>query len=385
MDINGIRNLLDCWGRAQPNDRIELNFNQLNDIADVLVENTGKDMVNDPFTNNNNTLFREFSLTLGSGMAEKQLGIYFFKKFYEKCIELEINHGKRIHKGDTLNWIGRYYFELKQYHESFYYWILDYLEDILSEYYKTSSNQGELCISDAKRAPVCEMLQLYFGVPAINLKELYNNSIEVLKNENELILHPEILQFRLRNKGIQTPRLIDYRYYHPNLSYLKSTYNNILNYDDFKLWEKFAAYLLSSIDGFEPITNLSTGEGTYEFDVIIRNNTNIELFTSKFGDYIGVECKYYKEKTITVEQLNHFASKLKYHDIRCGVIFTKTSISGWTDIEGQKYGKLVQTKIYNRNNIIIFDINNEDVNRILDGKNLVELLIEKYETVRLGL
>ena len=42
-------------------------------------------------------------------------------------------------------------------------------------------------------------------------------------------------------------------------------------------------------------------------------------------------------------------------------------------------------KIFNRYNIVIFDINENDGSRILDGINLIELIIEKYEEVRLGL
>ncbi len=61
--------------------------------------------------------------------------------------------------------------------------------------------------------------------------------------------------------GYQTPRLVDYETYHPNLSYLDAMYQRIKNTSDYTLWEQFAAFLLPSIDGWEPITNLKPGEG----------------------------------------------------------------------------------------------------------------------------
>ena len=133
------------------------------------------------------------------------------------------------------------------------------------------------------------------------------------------------------------------------------------------------------------MTNLSPGDGSYEFDIIIRNCSRENLFVSKLGDYIGIECKYFKTKKVDVEKLNHFASKLKYHDMTCGIIFSKTDISGWKNAQGERYGKLVQSKIYNRNGIVVFQINHGDISRVLNGINLIELLIEKYENVRLGL
>ena len=210
--------------------------------------------------------------------------------------------------------------------------------------------------------------------------------MKVLEKSVEPILNPEVLKLKLRDVGHQIPRLVDYQSYHPNYPHLRSMYETVTNTKNFKLWEQFAAFLLSSIDGFEPLTNLSPGDGSYEFDVIIRNCSRKELIVSKLGDYIGVECKFFDEKKVSVGDLNHFASKLKYHDMKCGIFFSKTSISGWKDDQGERYGKLVQTKIYNRSDIVIFEINDEDISRIImRGMNLVELLVEKYETVRLGL
>ena len=108
-------------------------------------------------------------------------------------------------------------------------------------------------------------------------------------------------------------------------------------------------------------------------------------FGISVGEYFAIECKYFKKKTVGGEDPNHFASKLKYHDFKCGIIFSKTPISGWKSDSSEVSGKLIQTKIFNRQGIIIFDINREDIESILKSRNLTEVMIEKYEKIRLEL
>jgi len=359
-------------------------WNDVNDVIRWLGDNTGAGKANDPFADVNRTIFRTCGHVLGTELQYKELGIYCFRKYYEKCVELELQSNTRIHKGDMLNWIGRFYYELKRYDEAFYYWILDFLEDVLSEFYKTSTG-GAICITDSVRAPVSEMLQNHFDVSLVNLINLHDKIVTLLRNETEIVLNPDILRFKLRHLGVQIPRLIDYRSYHPNIPYLVSMYQKVIETHSFSLWEQFSAFLLSSIDGLEPITNLRVGGGAYQFDTILRNCSSNELLQNILGDYIGVECKRYEDETVNTEQIDHFAMKLKYHGMKSGVIVTKNPISGWKNAKGETYGKLVQTKIFNRDNIVIFDINTDDIDRIFRGINLVELIIEKYESVRLGL
>jgi len=383
MDHNQVQKIMQSWQTPQQG-RIRIAWNDVNDVIKWLGENTGSGMINDPFLDVNNTLFRECGLLLGSGLNYKELGACCFKKYYEKCVELEIQSNTRIHKGDMLNWIGRYYYELTRYDEAFYYWILDFLEDVLSEFYKTTI-RGDVCVTDSLRAPVSEMLQLHFDVSSANLISLHDKIFTLLASDDENVLNPDVLKFKLRHLGHQIPRLIDYRSYHPNIPYLTAMYEKIKSTDDFNLWEHFAAFLLSSVDGMESITDLKVGGGTYQFDVIIRNCSSNELLKSILGDYIGIECKLYNDESINVEQIDHFAMKLKYHSMKSGIIFTKSPISGWKNNKGEQYGKLVQTKICNRDNIIVFDMNADDIDRIFEGINLIELIIEKYESVRLGL
>ena len=189
---------------------IEYRFSDIKGIIDSLCEITGRGETDDPF-NNWDTLFLKFSQMLATRINYKQFAIYSFKRLYERCLELEIENNIRMHKGDALHWIGRYYYEIGNHNMSCHFWILTYLEDILSEFYRTSFGDNIPCMPDSLNAPVFQTLQLYFDIPAVNLIELINVSKRLLDEETDTVFNPEILQFKLRNKGCQVPKLINYQ------------------------------------------------------------------------------------------------------------------------------------------------------------------------------
>lgn len=386
MNKEKIKTLMNTWIYKAEQGSLTIPYHQLNEIISSLktITNKGNDE-DDPFNNEaDQLLFRQFGIML-KNLKQLQFAIHTFKELHSRTLELECIHNERIHKGDALFWVGDISFSLKKYDESFYYWILAFLDDIISEHYQTKQANGNLCIPDALKSNVLQVLQLYFDIPYISLEQLHKQAMEVLKDSTEKIYSPEGLIYVIRSKGYQIPRLIDYQSYKPKLDLFKVMYESIKENNDAKEWNQFAAFLFSSIEGFEPIVNLWTGDRTYEFDVIIRNLTKQDLFVRGLGDYIGIECKYFDSKAVSVEQINHFAAKLNFHNMRTGILFTKTQITGWKKSNGERYGKLVQTKLFNRNGIALFDINVSDIERILNGLNLVELIIEKYENVRLAI
>lgn len=376
--------LIERWQEsARKNKPVQIVFSEVQEAIECLLSELGEGREDDPFKNLNETLIRQFSLILRN-LNQHLMSIHSFKEFYQKCVELELITGRRIHKGDTLHWIGRYYLELKDYENGFRYSILTFLDDTISEKQENKNANGEICISNSMNAPICQLLQLYFHMPKVNLKNLKDNAFRVL-DKNPDIHNPELLIFKMREEGYQIPRYSDYRYYHPSYPYLREQYDRIKETDDSTEWEKFAAFLFSSVEGFEPILDVKPGHSSYQFDVVIRNVTPHDFSISWLGEYFAIECKYYGKKSVGTEVLDHFASKLKYHDFKCGIIFTKTPISGWKTKSGEVAGRLVQTKIFNRQGLIIFDLSKEDIESILDGRNLIEVLIEKYEKVRLEL
>ena len=68
--------------------------------------------------------------------------------------------------------------------------------------------------------------------------------------------------------------------------------------------------------------------------------------------------------------------------MRCGIIFTNTGISGIRYESDLRYGKNIQIKTFNRDNLIVFDITSNDIERIINGNNLISILLKKYEEIR---
>jgi len=312
------------------------------------------------------------------------MAIYSFKEFYQKCLKLESINNFKIHKADTLHWIARFYLQLKEMENSFRYSILCFLDDVISEKLETKNSKDEILIGNSLDVPICHLLQFYFQVPQVNIENLKRTAMEILSNNLD-ILDPEKLVFAMRKKGHQIPRHTDYKYYNPSYVHLEKEYETVRGTDDDKKWEEFAALLFSAVEGFEPILDVKPGYSSYQFDVVIRNLTPDDFTIPWLGEYFAIECKYYQTNSVGTDDINHFAAKLKYHDFKCGIIFTKTPLSGWKSKSGEYAGKLIQTKILNRDGIIIFDLIEKDIEEIINGRNLVEVLIEKYEKVRLEL
>lgn len=267
---------------------------------------------------------------------------------------------------------------------SFRYSILCFLDDVISEKLETKNSKDEILIGNSLDVPICHLLQFYFQVPQVNIENLKRTAMEILSNNLD-ILDPEKLVFAMRKKGHQIPRHTDYKYYNPSYVHLEKEYETVRGTDDDKKWEEFAALLFSAVEGFEPILDVKPGYSSYQFDVVIRNLTPDDFTIPWLGEYFAIECKYYQTNSVGTDDINHFAAKLKYHDFKCGIIFTKTPLSGWKSKSGEYAGKLIQTKILNRDGIIIFDLIEKDIEEIINGRNLVEVLIEKYEKVRLEL
>ncbi|GAG52036.1 unnamed protein product, partial [marine sediment metagenome] len=227
---------------------VQITYSKVQEAIECLLSELGEEREDDPFKNLNDTLIRQFSINLRN-LNEHLMAIHSFKEYYQKCVELELITGRRIHKGDTLHWISRYYLQLKDYENAFRYSILTFLDDVISEKLKTKNVNGEICIYNSMNAPICKILQLYFHMPKVNLENLRDNAIKVLQ-ENPNILNPDLLIFKMREKGYQIPRYCDYKYYHPSYLYLREQYKRIQETEDKKEWEKFAAFLFSSVEGF---------------------------------------------------------------------------------------------------------------------------------------
>ena len=115
----------------------------------------------------------------------------------------------------------------------------------------------------------------------------------------------------------------------------------------------------------------------FTFDVLVRNLVTEHPLLSNLGDYIGIECKNVADN-VNVSQLDHFILKLRLHNMKCGVIFAKTGVTG----DQGTFAKAIIQKIFQKDGIIVFTLTKQDMNNLAKGCNLLSLLLRKYEDTR---
>jgi len=302
-------------------------------------------------------------------------------------LDIQQDSGIRIHKGTPYHFLGQVYLrtgELAYAREQF---ILAFVEDVLTE---IQSKQGITSIPKIDNAfdrPAPYILEFIFHMRKELLEELYTFTKDSLaKAQPSVWLFPESIinswrdyKEKHRDEGLLIPRAVEERLFHTNVGYLRQLWEKGKDDTSGKGMQELASYLFSCVDGFESILNWRTR--AYEFDVVVRNLVRTHPLLSMLGEYIGVEAKNISN-TISVEELNHFIHKLRLHNMRCGVIFTTKGISGFYYPGGERYGQSIQISTFNRDNVIVFDMTEFDIERIIKGENLISILLVKYEDIR---
>jgi hypothetical protein len=131
----------------------------------------------------------------------------------------------------------------------------------------------------------------------------------------------------------------------------------------------------SCVDGFEPIFRKTTA--SFHNDVIVRNLITEHSLLSNLGDYKDVECNNIIDN-VDVPQLDNFILKLRLHNLKCGVVFTNTGVTG----DRGTFAKTVIQKIFRRDETMVFTVTKEDMTKIDKGCNLISLLLRKNEDTR---
>jgi hypothetical protein len=361
-------------------------WTQIREAIQKLRLNTGVDKPFDPYKDPdklpwndagvlcmNNKLIME-ALTI----FQSQLQCYFDIQDYTK---------KRIHKGTPYYFIGETYLHLNNIGSAREQFLFAYIEDILTELQTKKGIEGIPKSSSAFNSPVSVILELTFRMRKEEMEDLYNFTKQLFEKDNtKTWLYPEDIILKWRNykeknwrTEIIVSRAVETTLFHTNKYYLQELLEKAEKSRAGEYLEELATYLFSCVDGFEPISKKTTK--SFHFDVLVRNLTKGHPLLSMLGEYIGVEAKNIK-KTVSAEELNHFIHKLRLHNMHCGIIITRKGLSGVGYEDDKKYGRSIQVKTFNRDNLIVFDITLDDIERIIKGDNLVSLLLLKYEDIR---
>jgi hypothetical protein len=242
-------------------------------------------------------------------------------------------------------------------------------------------------VESAFDCPAPIVLKLTFRMRKEEIDDLYDFAKKLISDDtSNKWLYPELIILKWRNfkertkdKGLLITRAVEETLFHTNPYYLKELLERAKSDKSGQNMEELATYLFSCVDGFEPIPRLKTE--AFHFVIIVRNLIRAHPLLSMLGEYIGIEAKNIKD-AVRAEQLNHFIHKLRLHNMRCGIMFTNKGISGIKYEGDLKYGKNIQVKTFNRDNLIVFDIMLDDIERIIHGNNLISILLAKYENIR---
>lgn len=141
--------------------------------------------------------------------------------------------------------------------------------------------------------------------------------------------------------------------------------------------EGFFEYIFSSLRGFRIQRNERAKTG--EIDLFIYNNhTRIPFFTS-LGERILVECKNW-DKKVGVPVIDQIIADMKKYDSHFAIIATREGITG-TEF---KDAKRLILKMHDKENLDIVVFENKDIDNLVNGLNLIDLLREKKEELRLS-
>src|SRR4030095_4904862 len=121
--------------------------------------------------------------------------------------------------------------------------------------------------------------------------------------------------------------------------------------------------------------------GSTDYDVICSMEGFDVDFRSELGRYFVCECKDWASPAdFTV--MAKFCRVLDSTKSRFGVLFSKGGISGTGRTE---FAAREQLKVFQDRGVVIVVIDLKDLEAVADGGNLIQLLRDKYEAVRLDL
>jgi hypothetical protein len=143
--------------------------------------------------------------------------------------------------------------------------------------------------------------------------------------------------------------------------------------------ELLTEYLMSCMPGCRTMRRQRSGSTDY--DVICSMEGFDVDFRSELGRYFVCECKDWA-KPADFTTMAKFCRVLDSIKSRFGILVSKDGISGAgrsADAERE------QLKVFQDRGMVIVVLDMSDLERVADGANLVQLLRERYETIRLDL
>lgn len=304
---------------------------------------------------------------LHRGRFHEALAVFW--RLYEHMLDAQASAG-RVHKGMVLLWISECFFQLGFPVHAKRYLMLTLCEDAVS-------SGGKI---PPKTTGVYFRLVWRHGLPDATLQLYAEKIFDQSKQAPSVVLFPEALLQRIDdNWQTEVPSSAEALHYRINSRYARHLLDQIDGDASGKELEFLAAYLMSCMPGCR-VSRRKRSPST-DYDVVCSID-GIELdFRSEFGRYFVCECKDWN-RPADFTSMAKFCRVLDSTKSRFGILFSMHCASGaGRNLDAERE----QLKVFQDRGIVIVVIDRRDLDRVADGTNLIALLRQRYEAVRLDL
>ncbi len=300
--------------------------------------------------------------------------IRIFSGLYEHMLNWQKQSNSWTHKGIPLVWLSECYAKLGYAIHAKRHIMLTFIEDAIREGGKiTPSLSG-----------VHFRLVWQYGMSENEVKkyaaEIFDTYSGLKSSNQNLGLYPEhILQSLDNYWNFEAPSPKEIYHYSINALYVRDLLTQIGDGTG-KSLEEIAAYLLQCIPGCRTTTRQKQFQGT-DYDVVCSMDGAYSDFRSELGRYFLCECKDW-ESPADFTTMAKFCRVLASTKCTFGILFSKNGISG----EGKGiHANREQKKVFQDSGTIIIVLSLEDIHQIADGFNILNLVRNKCEAIRLDL
>jgi hypothetical protein len=298
--------------------------------------------------------------------------IQVFSSLYRYLLTAQSALNKRLHKGVPLVWIHECYKRLHYPVHAKRYLMLTFCEDVIT-------SKGKI---DPNNSGVYFRLVWLSGLPNKEFNR-YQDIIYAKYNKSSIYCpYPEwILQDLDNDWMIEIPSLQEAQHYITNTEYINHLYKSFGSGSGDEL-ERVADYVLSCVAGCRTMRRAKSYSTDYD---VVCSLDGIDIdFRSEFGRYFICECKDW-ERTASFSTIAKFCRVLDSVKCKFGLLFSKNGISGQEAAEEPRFAYREILKIYQDRGLAIIVIDNDDINKIIDGYNFTVMLRSKYDEIRLDL
>lgn len=291
-----------------------------------------------------------------------------FLQLYKQMLAGQTKIG-RVHKGMPLLWIGESFRRIGFLVHAKRYMMLALCEDALR-------GSGQV---PAESTGAYFRLVWQHGLPDAELQRYASELWSISRSQPEAAFYPEALLQRVDDKWLtEIPSTAESFFYVANESYIRWLISQLGTSGGLAL-EWLAEYLLSCVPGCR--TKRRQRSGSTDYDVVCSMEGLDLDFRSELGRYFVCECKDWKVRA-NFTSMAKFCRVLDSTKAKFGILFSKSGLSG----QGRsKNAEREQLKVYQDRGIVIVVLSLSDLEAVANGANLISLLRERYEAVRLDI